>query len=201
MKTTTTTSSSKKVYRASSLLNVGTIEDVVADAVQDNNDEKLFEGFGKGVVRDYKMRLPFYKSDIKDGLNIQCLAATMSLFFACLAPAIGFGSLFGVATGNAIGSVEMITSTAVCGIIYAMTSAQPMTIIGKRNIVEEFAILLFFWLVSVLKCQSFSIKCNNTLSSTHKLQSIQFIYSHYTYATFSSFRIDGSSSCICCYVV
>ena len=135
MKTTTTTSSSKKVYRASSLLNVGTIEDVVADAVQDNNDEKLFEGFGKGVVRDYKMRLPFYKSDIKDGLNIQCLAATMSLFFACLAPAIGFGSLFGVATGNAIGSVEMITSTAVCGIIYAMTSAQPMTIIGKRNIV------------------------------------------------------------------
>ena len=135
MKTTTTPSTSKKVYRASSLLNVGTIEDAVAAVQDDNNDEKLFEGFGKGVVRDYKMRLPFYKSDIKDGLNIQCLAATMSLFFACLAPAIGFGSLFGVATGNAIGSVEMITSTAVCGIIYAMTSAQPMTIIGKRNIV------------------------------------------------------------------
>jgi hypothetical protein len=134
MKTTTTTTSSKKVYRAtSSLLNVGTIEDVVAAVQDDNNEEKLFEGFGKGVVRDYKMRLPFYKSDVKDGLNIQCLAATMSLFFACLAPAIGFGSLFGVATGNAIGSVEMITSTAVCGIIYAMTSAQPMTIIGKRN--------------------------------------------------------------------
>jgi hypothetical protein len=130
LKTTTT---SKKVYRASFLLNVGTIEDAVA-AVQDN-DEKIFEGFGKGILRDYKMRLPFYKSDIKDGLNIQCLAATMSLFFACLAPAIGFGALFGVATGNAIGSVEMITSTAVCGIIYAMTSAQPMTIIGKRNIV------------------------------------------------------------------
>jgi uncharacterized membrane protein (Fun14 family) len=77
------------------------------------------------------MRLPLYKSDLTDGFNIQCLAATMSLFFACLAPAIGFGALFGVATGNAIGSVEMITSTAVCGIIYALTSAQPMTIIGK----------------------------------------------------------------------
>jgi hypothetical protein len=126
----TTTTTSKKVYRASSLLNVGTTEDAVA-AVQNDNDEKLFEGFGKGIVRDYKMRLPLYKSDLIDGINIQCLAATMSLFFACLAPAIGFGALFGVATGNAIGSVEMITSTAVCGIIYALTSAQPMTIIGK----------------------------------------------------------------------
>ena len=55
----------------------------------------------------------------------------MSLFFACLAPAIGFGALYGVATGNAIGSVEMITSTAACGILYALGSAQPMTIIGK----------------------------------------------------------------------
>ena len=55
----------------------------------------------------------------------------MSLFFACLAPAIGFGSLYGFATGNAIGSVEMIASTAACGILYALGSAQPMTIIGK----------------------------------------------------------------------
>ena len=63
-------------------------------------DETLFEGFGKGILRDYKMRLPFFKDDIKDGLSSQCLATTMSLFFACLAPAIGFGALFGVATGN-----------------------------------------------------------------------------------------------------
>ena len=33
--------------------------------------EPLFEGFGKGVLRDYKARLPLYKSDIKDGLNVQ----------------------------------------------------------------------------------------------------------------------------------
>ena len=60
----------------------------------------------------------------------QCLAATMSLFFACLAPAVGFGALYEVATGSAIGSVEMITSTAGGGILYALCSAQPMTIIG-----------------------------------------------------------------------
>jgi hypothetical protein len=33
--------------------------------------EKLFEGFGKGIMRDYKARLPFLGSDIKDGLNPQ----------------------------------------------------------------------------------------------------------------------------------
>ena len=33
--------------------------------------EPLFEGLGKGVLRDYKARLPLFWSDIKDGLNIQ----------------------------------------------------------------------------------------------------------------------------------
>ena len=31
----------------------------------------LFEGLGKGIVRDWKGRLPLYSSDIKDGLNTQ----------------------------------------------------------------------------------------------------------------------------------
>jgi hypothetical protein len=57
----------------------------------------------------------------------------MFLFFACLAPAVGFGGLFALATNNAIGTVEMVSSTAICGIIYAFFSAQPLTIIGKSS--------------------------------------------------------------------
>jgi len=140
----------RKAYHRSSALFAGISEDTnsvinstsTGDTAVDK-DEKLFEGYGKGILRDYKMRLPFYKGDIKDGLNIQCLAATMALFFACLAPAIGFGALFGVATGNAIGSVEMITSTAACGIIYALGSAQPMTIIGSTGPVLAFVATLY----------------------------------------------------------
>ena len=56
--------------------------------------KSLLEPFGTGIARDYKARLPLYASDIKDGLNTQCLAATLFLFFACLAPAVGFGGLF-----------------------------------------------------------------------------------------------------------
>jgi len=104
--------------------------------------EKLFEPLGVGIVRDYKMRLPLFLSDIKDGINVQCLAAIMFLFFACLAPAVGFGSLFAVATDGAIGTMEMVSSTAVCGFIYALVAAQPLTIIGSTGPVLAFVATL-----------------------------------------------------------
>ena len=76
----------------------------------ESKDPPLFEPFFRGIRRDYQMRLPLYKSDIADGLNAQCLAATLFLFFACIAPAVGFGSLFGMATHGAIGTMEMVSS-------------------------------------------------------------------------------------------
>jgi len=104
--------------------------------------EPLFEGIGKGIKRDAKARLAHYKSDITDGLNSQCLAATLFLFFACLAPAVGFGGLFAVATEGAIGTIEMVTSTAACGFLYAIFSAQPLTIIGSTGPVLAFVACL-----------------------------------------------------------
>jgi hypothetical protein len=71
-----------------------------AAATADDKDPPLFEAPLKGISRDYGMRLPLYKSDITDGINTQCLAAILFLFFACLAPAVGFGALFGTATNG-----------------------------------------------------------------------------------------------------
>jgi HCO3- transporter family len=102
----------------------------------------LFEGLGKGIVRDYRARLPHFWSDVKDGLSVQCVAASLFLFFACLAPAVGFGGLFAKATGGAIGTVEMVTSTAACGILYALLAAQPLTIIGSTGPVLAFVACL-----------------------------------------------------------
>lgn len=116
--------------------------DVAAVGEDSNQDPPLFESPLKGIRRDYSMRLPFYKSDVSDGLNAQCLAATLFLFFACLAPAVGFGALFGAATGGAIGTMEMVSSTAMCGFIYALTSAQPLTIIGSTGPVLAFVATL-----------------------------------------------------------
>ena len=108
----------------------------------DGRDPPLFEPFLAGILRDYRMRLPLYKSDVTDGLNVQCLAATLFLFFACLAPAVGFGALFGSVTNGAIGTMEMVSSTAACGVIYALASAQPMTIIGSTGPVLAFVATL-----------------------------------------------------------
>jgi hypothetical protein len=60
-----------------------------------------------------------------------------------LAPAIGFGSLYGLATGGAIGTMEMVSSTAFCGVVYAMFAAQPMTIIGSTGPVLAFVACVY----------------------------------------------------------
>ena len=88
----------------------------------------IFEPVGVGLRRDYARRLPFYWSDITDGLNAQTLASTLFLFFACLAPAIGFGSVSQIATSGQMGVLEMCASTALCGTVYALTAVQPMQI-------------------------------------------------------------------------
>lgn len=118
-------------------------DDVVDDeGGDDGRDPPLLEPLLLGILRDYRMRLPLYKSDVLDGLNVQCLAATLFLFFACLAPAVGFGALFGSVTGGAIGTVEMVGGTAACGVVYALAAAQPMTIIGSTGPVLAFVATL-----------------------------------------------------------
>ena len=128
---------------SSSAATAAAADDVVDDEGGDaGRDPPLFEPFLVGILRDYRMRLPLYKSDVLDGLNVQCLAATLFLFFACLAPAVGFGALFGSATNGAIGTVEMVSSTAACGVVYALAAAQPMTIIGSTGPVLAFVATL-----------------------------------------------------------
>lgn len=108
----------------------------------ETSKEPLLEGFGRGIRRDFTARLPYWKSDFTDGIKIPCLAATFFMFFACLAPAVGFGGLYAVASNNAIGTVEMITSTALSGVLFALTAAQPMTIIGGTGPVLAFVACL-----------------------------------------------------------
>ncbi len=43
----------------------------IAAVPSEPKEDPLFESVGKAIVRDYKARLPLYKSDIADGLNTQ----------------------------------------------------------------------------------------------------------------------------------
>ena len=83
-----------------------------------------------GLWRDVRRRWPWYARDFQDGLTFKCLAATVFLFFACLAPAITFGGFMAAKTGGDIGAVEMIVASAVCGMAYALLGGQPLIILG-----------------------------------------------------------------------
>ena len=47
-----------------------------------------------GCIKELKLRFPQYWSDIVDGLNVQCIATILYIFFAVVAAAITFGGLW-----------------------------------------------------------------------------------------------------------
>jgi len=104
----------------------------------------VLEPLGVGIRRDFSRRWPHYfSSDLRDGLNAQTLAATLFLLFACLAPAVGFGSLLQVATVGEMGVLEMCASTALSGCVYAVAAPQPLQLIGPMGPVLAYQMALF----------------------------------------------------------
>lgn len=99
--------------------------------------------FAGGFLNDIKRKLPHYRSDFKDGLHSSVGGATLFLFFAALANAIAFGALTGIMTNNEIGIIEMLVVSAVGGIIFALFSGQPLTILGGTGPIVIFTGLLY----------------------------------------------------------
>mmetsp|Transcript_10641 Transcript_10641/g.25314 ORF Transcript_10641/g.25314 Transcript_10641/m.25314 type:complete len:552 (+) Transcript_10641:190-1845(+) len=102
----------------------------------------LVESFGVGIATD-AARYKVYRSDITDAFTVQSIATTCFLFFACLAPAVAFGGLQAIATNNLMGATEYIVSTGVCGMLYAVFAAQPLTIIGSTGPILAFTSVLY----------------------------------------------------------
>ncbi|PVD31102.1 hypothetical protein C0Q70_10380 [Pomacea canaliculata] len=53
-----------------------------------------------GLIQDIKRKLPWFPSDFKDALHIQCLPATLFIFLALLTNNVTFGALLGTGTGS-----------------------------------------------------------------------------------------------------
>lgn len=100
---------------------------------------KLFGGF----VADINRKAPHYISDFRDGLHSNVAGTTLFLYFATLANAIAFGALTGLMTGNEIGISEMLLVTAIGGILFALLSGQPLTILGGTGPITIFTGLLY----------------------------------------------------------
>lgn len=94
--------------------------------------ERTKRPFG-GLINDLRRRYPHFKSDIFDGLNAQCTAAAIFMYFAALSGAITFGGLMSDKTENYIGISETLVATCLAGIFFAMLSGQPLVIVGSTG--------------------------------------------------------------------
>ena len=104
-----------------------------------------------GLAADIRRQIPFYKDDFTQGFSPKVVGATIFLFFACLAPTVAFGGLMATLTGGEIGAVEMLISTALCGVTYALFAGQPLTILGSTGPVTIFLGILY------ASCKSFGV--------------------------------------------
>ena len=71
-----------------------------------------------GMINDIKRKKPFYWSDYTDGLNMQCVATVMFLYFAIITPIVTFGGLLADATHNNIAAIESMIGGMISGTLY-----------------------------------------------------------------------------------
>uniref|UniRef100_A0A8C7INL6 Anion exchange protein n=1 Tax=Oncorhynchus kisutch TaxID=8019 RepID=A0A8C7INL6_ONCKI len=96
-----------------------------------------------GLILDIKRKAPFYLSDYKDGLSLQCVASFLFLYCACMSPVITFGGLLGEATEGRISAIESLLGASMTGVAYSLFAGQPLTILGSTGPVLVFEKILF----------------------------------------------------------
>ncbi|XP_016521405.1 sodium bicarbonate cotransporter 3-like isoform X1 [Poecilia formosa] len=96
-----------------------------------------------GLVNDVRRKAPFYWSDIKDALSLQCLASVLFLYCACMSPVVTFGGLLGETTHGRIGTMESLFGASMTGVAYSLFAGQPLTILGSTGPVLVFEKILF----------------------------------------------------------
>ncbi|XP_046332973.1 sodium bicarbonate cotransporter 3-like isoform X1 [Haliotis rufescens] len=86
-----------------------------------------------GLIRDIRRKAPFYMSDFKDAIHIQCIASFIYIFLATLTPNVTFGGILGQSTNQYMGVMECIFAAAVTGIAFALFAGQPLNILGSTG--------------------------------------------------------------------
>ncbi|XP_049653035.1 electroneutral sodium bicarbonate exchanger 1-like, partial [Accipiter gentilis] len=96
-----------------------------------------------GLTLDVKRKAPWFWSDFRDGLSLQCLASFLFLYCACMSPVITFGGLLGEATNGHISAMESLLGASMAGVVYCLFAGQPLTILGSTGPVLVFEKILY----------------------------------------------------------
>ncbi|KAL7523902.1 hypothetical protein ACHAWF_000734, partial [Thalassiosira exigua] len=116
------------------------------DAENDDHSSRKMrrgQGWGRRIVADFKRTILTHWKEEMVNINGKTNACSFFLYFACIAPAVTFGAIYGKATNNNIGAVEMIAAMSWCGIVYGLAGGQPMMINGGTGPVLAFTEILY----------------------------------------------------------
>ncbi|KAK5120973.1 hypothetical protein LTR85_005757 [Meristemomyces frigidus] len=92
----------------------------------------------RGMYWDVRRRLPWYGTDIRDGLNYRTFAATIRIFFVNLLPALAFQLDMTRNTGGYFGINEALFSSALAALVFSTLSCQPLTVVGITGLISLF---------------------------------------------------------------
>lgn len=96
----------------------------------DNKEEPLFS-FMTGMKEDFDARWPLYKDDWSKPKSVYTVVnATVYAFVIQLIPALIFAELMNRETEGNLATAEVLMSSAIIGIIYAIFAGQPLVIMG-----------------------------------------------------------------------
>lgn len=95
-----------------------------------SSEPPLFQ-FMTGIKEDIAARLPLYLDDWSRPKSVVTVVnATLYAFVIQLIPALVFAELTKRETEGNLATAEVLLSTAIMGIIYAIFAGQPLTIMG-----------------------------------------------------------------------
>uniref|UniRef100_A0A8B9TFM3 Anion exchange protein n=1 Tax=Anas platyrhynchos TaxID=8839 RepID=A0A8B9TFM3_ANAPL len=93
-----------------------------------------------GLILDVKRKVPWFWSDFRDALSLQCLASFLFLYCACMSPC---HHLRGAAGGGDRRAMESLLGASMTGVVYSLFAGQPLTILGSTGPVLVFEKILY----------------------------------------------------------
>jgi len=117
----------------------------VVQKVIDTSDGLVGKFASKELAADIQRRRKYYASDWTDAFKkkSQVIPAILFLYFACLSPAVSFGTIANQITNGSIGIVEFLLSSGFSGMAYAVMCGQPMAFIAPTGLTLAFISGLF----------------------------------------------------------
>jgi len=94
---------------------------------------------------DFLRRRKHYLSDwtVAFKKKRQVIPAVLFLYFACLAPAVSFGSISSEVLNGSMGVVEYLIGTGIAGMLYSVLCGQPMAFLAPTGLTLAFISGLF----------------------------------------------------------